>query len=108
MSIAHSLKTLLRNLKLGLRARHVPKTARSYTTPAQINAFADAFFDRVAYSNGDAPEMWLVEPGLKTKDIGHLDLTQDARVSWAVLASASTGHTTLVERRKGSRYRTGE
>lgn len=36
--------------------------AYSYTTPAQINAFADAFFDRIAFAQGRAPEMHLIEP----------------------------------------------
>lgn len=49
---------------------------RSFDTPAQIQAFCDAFFDRVKYRNGDVDDPEIVEPGLEVRKIGYLDLDE--------------------------------
>jgi hypothetical protein len=38
---------------------------RSFSTPAQIAAYADARFDRLRWLNGDATEQHIPEPGLR-------------------------------------------
>lgn len=38
---------------------------RSFSTPAQIQAYTDARFDRLKWLNGEATEQHIAEPGLK-------------------------------------------
>jgi hypothetical protein len=83
---------------------------RSFSTPAQIRAYAHARFDRIKFANGDADEQDVPEPGVKVRELGFLDLSEvPASVGPLDLqVSCPFSLHTLPERRSGSRARAGE
>jgi hypothetical protein len=56
-------------------------TVRTYSTQAQIQGYADAYFDRLRFSNGDVDDLHITEPGLKVRELGFLDLTSEPLVT---------------------------
>ncbi len=62
-------------------AREVVVNYTTYSTPAQIQSFCEAYFDRQAYRDGRAPEMDVSEPGCEVQ-LGWLDLTDEPPVVW--------------------------
>lgn len=69
----HNLKTL-GNMIRKPRARHQDEGYRSFSTPAQIQAYAEARFDRIKWQNNDVQDSEVTEPGLKRVPVAFLDL----------------------------------